>query len=137
MHRFQSKAPILRLKFAAFLFCVAWLLIPAVGCLIIYSLILHDKELTVIAAGLGAVTIGIAITQCVVAARTRCPLCMTPVLARKSCSKHRNARTFLGSYRLRVALGVLFRDSFLCPYCHEPSALEVRTRRVISGTRQY
>lgn len=137
MHRFQSKTAILRLKFAAFLFCIVWALIPAVGGFLAYSIFRHDLELTVIAMGVGLVTILGAILQCVVAARTRCPLCMTPVLARKGCSKHRNARTFLGSYRLRVALGVLFRDSFLCPYCHEASALEVRSRSVVSGTRHY
>ena len=28
--------------------------------------------------------------------------------------------------RLRVALAVLFTNSFRCPYCNEPSVLEVR-----------
>ena len=63
------------------------------------------------------------------AAKTRCPLCLTPVLATKGCSKHRNARTLLGSHRLRVAMSVLFKGRFYCPYCHEPSVLEVRQKR--------
>ena len=51
---------------------------------------------------------------------------MTPVLAKKDCTKHRHARTFLGSHRLRVALAILFRNSFRCPYCNESTILEVR-----------
>jgi hypothetical protein len=54
---------------------------------------------------------------------------MTPVLAKKRCAKHRRARTFLGSHRLRVAMAVIFTKSFRCPYCHESTALEVRERK--------
>ena len=82
-----------------------------------------------IAILLGLLAILCFIFQCILAARALCPLCRTPVLAAKACAKHRNARTFLGSHRMRVAMGILFRDSFVCPYCHEPSVLEVRQKR--------
>ena len=71
----------------------------------------------------------VALTQWITSTRARCPLCMTPVLADKSCAKHGNARSMLGSYRLRVAVAILFRNQFRCPYCGEPTVMQVRKRR--------
>ncbi|MEX1048263.1 MAG: hypothetical protein WED15_01955 [Akkermansiaceae bacterium] len=128
MHCFRSKAVLFRFQIAALLLCLKWLLIPATLGLLLYSLLVLDRDLTIIALLLGALIISVAILQRLLAARTRCPLCMTEVLATKRCAKHRGARKFLGSYRLRVASGILFKDSFLCPFCHEPTAMEVRDR---------
>ena len=127
MHRFHSKSSIIRFKFAAFCLCLKCLLTPVAVGILIYSLIVEDRELTLIAAGVGATALLMLLAQWLVTAR--CPLCRMPVLAASGCSKHRNARTFLGSHRLRVALAVLFKGSFLCPYCNEATALKVRTRR--------
>lgn len=113
--------------------CCKFVMIPVVGGLLIYSFIEDDHNLTLIALGLGFACFLMCLIQWSLAGRTRCPLCLTPVLARNGCSKHRNARTVLGSYRLRVATGILFRGTFHCPYCHEPSMMAVRTRR--AGTR--
>ena len=101
---------------------------PLSGAILIYSIVIHDDELTLWAMGLVLLTTLTVILQWLIASRTCCPLCLTPVLAAKNCAKHRHARSFLGSHRLRVALAVLFRNSFRCPYCHEPTALEVRER---------
>jgi hypothetical protein len=67
--------------------------------------------------------------------RTNCPLCITPVLATKHCSKHRRARPLLGSYRIRVALSILFKNSFRCPYCNEDTSLQVRERGRLSDSK--
>lgn len=128
MHRFASSSIIFRLRAAAFLFCLKCLLVPVVVGLLVYSFVEHDRELTIMAIGLGVLTAILLFVQWMVAVRARCPLCMTPVLANKRCSKHRNARTLLGSHRLRVSLAILFKGRFHCPYCHEPSVLEVRNR---------
>ena len=128
MHRFQSQSTITRFRLASFLLCLKLLLIPGILGLLAYSIIESNHELTYIALGAGGGTLMLTILQFLLAARARCPLCMTPVLGGKGCSKHRNARTFLGSYRLRVALAVIFKGSFKCPYCHEPSVLELRSR---------
>jgi len=129
MHRFQSRSTIVRFKFASLLLCLKWLLAPVAAGLLVYSIIKHDMDLTWVAIGLGGATIFTLIMQWILASRTRCPLCLTPVLATKGCSKHRHAKTVLGSYRLRVSLAVLFKGSFRCPYCNEPSIMEVRDRR--------
>ena len=129
MHRFSSQSAIVRLKLASLLLFLKYGCGVSAGGVLIYSLVESDTQLTWIAIGGGVLTLVVVVLQWSCAAKTRCPLCLTPVLATKGCSKHRNARPFLGSYRLRVALGVLFKGRFYCPYCNEPSALEVRQRR--------
>ena len=137
MHRFPSKSTIHRFRIVAFLLCFRCLATPMIAGLLIYSLIKVDHELTMVALGLGVVCVAMGLMQWLLAGRTRCPLCMTSVLASRGCAKHRNARTLLGSYRLRVALAILFRGAFHCPYCHEPAAMEVRSRRANVGTKHY
>jgi hypothetical protein len=129
MHRFSSQSAIMRVKLASLLLCLKYLLTPLAGGILIYSIAKGNEQLTWIAIGLGIVTMVLVLTQWVLAAKTRCPLCLTPVLATKGCSKHRNAKTLFGSHRLRVALSALFKGRFYCPYCHEPSVLQVRQRR--------
>ena len=128
MHRLKSKSLIHRFRLAAFLLCAKWMLVPVTGGVLIQSTITSNHQLTIIGIGLIALTALTTILQWLVASRTGCPLCMTPVLAAKKCATNRRARSFLGSHRLRVALAVLFRNSFRCPYCHEPTILEVRGR---------
>jgi hypothetical protein len=137
MHRFPNKSVVTRFKLAALLLCLKCLMTPAVAGILIYSLVTDDLKLTEISVMLVILTTLVVILQWLLAARTRCPLCMTPVLAATRCSKHRSARSLLGSHRLRVATSILFKDSFHCPYCHEPSAMEVRVRGQHSATRHY
>lgn len=77
-----------------------------------------------VAAGLVFMTLNF-----ILSGRVKCPLCMVPPLLNRSCSKHITAVSFLGSHRLWVALSVLFKGSFRCPYCGESTAMQVRERR--------
>lgn len=126
MHRFQSKSTIHRFRFVSLLFCLKAILMPVAALLLVYSVVLAKRHLVILSLILGGTALLLLIIQWATASRTRCPLCMTPVLAKKDCSKHRNARRLFGSYRLRVALSVLSKGRFHCPYCHEPSALQLR-----------
>lgn len=137
MHRFPSRSIITRFRIAASLLCLKCLLAPVSAGILIFSIFTDDRELTILAIILGFLTILIIFFQWLVSARTRCPLCLTPVLASKDCAKHRKASSFLGSHRLRVALGIIFKDSFVCPYCHEKSAMEVRTHDKHPKSRHY
>lgn len=137
MHRFASKSTIHRFRLVAFLLCFRCLAVPVVVGLLIYSFIHEDHALMIVAMGMGVVCVVMSLMQWLLAGRARCPLCMTSVLASRGCAKHRNARTLLGSYRLRVAMAILFRGAFYCPYCHEPSAMEVRSRRTNAGATHY
>ena len=128
MHRFSSQSSITRLKFAAILHCFGYLLVPLVIGIFGYSIYTQKDRLTFLALGLGGCTVFIIVIHWILAARARCPLCMTPVLAGKKCSKHRDARPLLGSYRLKVALCIVVQNKFRCPYCNEPSVMEVRKK---------
>ncbi|MEO8616724.1 MAG: hypothetical protein ABI600_16385, partial [Luteolibacter sp.] len=129
MHRLGSQSIVYRFRIAALLLCSRCILALACVFLLVYSIYIGNRELTLIGIGLGVLTTLIIIIQWLVSARARCPLCLTPVLANKHCAKHRNARKFLGSHRLRVALAVLLKGSFICPYCHEPTSVEARPKR--------
>jgi hypothetical protein len=128
MHRFRSKSIINRFRLVSMLVCLKFLLLPAAIALIITSVARSDIRLVILALWLGGAAFLLIIVQWITAARTRCPLCMTPVLAKKGCSKHRHSRKLFGSYRLRVATSVLTKGRFTCPYCNEPSSMEVRHR---------
>jgi hypothetical protein len=137
MHRFQSRSTLIRLRFAALLLGLKYLLVPAAIGLLIGAIVYDSRHWMLIAVGLGGITILTMIVQWLLAARPRCPLCLTPILASKRCSKHRRAQTTLGSHRLRVALAILFRGRFFCAYCNEPSVMEVRTKQAgPSGRRR-
>jgi hypothetical protein len=135
MHHLRSRSIIHRFRIAAFLLCLRFVLAPASAGVLIYSVSRSDKQLTLVAAGLFVVMILSMALQCWAATRANCPLCMTAVLASRHCAKSRHARAVLGSHRLHVALSILFRKSFRCPYCNEPTAMEVRQHRQVPYAR--
>lgn len=126
MHHPRSLSAVRNFRLAAFMLVVHRLLAPAACALLFVSWIFHDRLLMIIGAALMLFSMVLVVAQWVAATRTGCPLCMTPVLASKACVKHRRARAFLGSHRLRVALAILFRSRFRCPYCNETTTMEVR-----------
>ena len=129
MHQFRSRSTILRFKTASLQLCSRYLLASLASVTFIYAVLQDDRKLTHVAIGMGIAAVVLTALQWILAARARCPLCLTPVLASKDCAKHRRARTFMGSHRLRVALSILFKNTFHCPYCSEKSAMTVRRRR--------
>ncbi len=128
MHRFRSKSTIVRFRITAFLLCLKYFLPMATLFVLGWSILTNDRELTHVAFALAGLTLLCATFRCLLARRALCPLCMMPVLAKKLCAKHRNARKLLGSHRLRVAVSVLRKGYFTCPFCHEASVMEVRQR---------
>lgn len=94
----------------------------------IYALVIGNNDFliyAVIAAGSAFLCMVVNFILC---GRLKCPLCMMPPLQNRRCSKHRTATRFLGSHRLKVALKILFAGHFRCPYCGEPTAMQVRQR---------
>jgi hypothetical protein len=129
MHRLPSRLTIFRFRCAAILLCAKCVLAPIAVGILLLSTLTGDPSHAQLGVGLALLTLLIALLQWLMAARTSCPLCMTPVLAKKHCMTHRHARPLFGSYRLRVACAILFRNTFHCPYCHEPTAMEVREKK--------
>ncbi len=134
MHRLHSKGAITRMRFAALLLCAKCVMFPVAAVVLVYALLFQEQPILMVAVGLFLLGGLVVIVQWIVSQHTQCPLCMTPVLAKKGCTKHRSAKSFLGSHRLRVALAILLKGSFRCPYCNEPTLLEVRDR---SQNRSY
>lgn len=126
MHRFKSTSSLLQFWFSAILFLARWPLSIATCWILLHSLATDNRSLAIIGLGLIGLTVLMVILQWLVAARATCPLCRTAILAPQRCARHRRAMPLLGSHRLRVAQSILFRGSFLCPCCHEPTAMEVQ-----------
>lgn len=113
------------------------MMIPIVVGTLVYSIMTDDHSLAKIGIALIGSAVLVVILQFLIGQRARFPLCMTPVLASKGCSKHRQARTLFGSHRLRVAAAIVFTNRFKCPYCNESAELEVRTRSHRGGSQRF
>lgn len=124
MRHLRSASLVLNFRIAAFLFFLICMLAPVSAGLLIQSILTNNFRLTLAGSGVAVLGMLLVIPQWTVGAHTNCPLCWTPVLAPKRCSKHLNARTLMGSHRLRVALAVLLKNQFRCPYCNESTAME-------------
>jgi hypothetical protein len=68
----------------------------------------------------------VAVLQLVVASRARCPLCLTQPVAMRKCAVNRSAKTLLASHRLHVAVSIILRNRFRCPYCGETTVIVSR-----------
>jgi hypothetical protein len=126
MHRPRHAQVIVKLQLAALLLCLSRLLFPAAVVMAIMSVMSGETGHSKIALALGGSAVVLTILQWIFASGGKCPLCTMPVLSKKGCSKHRNARCVAGSHRMPVAFGVLFKGHFRCPYCNEPTLLELR-----------
>jgi hypothetical protein len=114
---------VMRYRLVAILICLKWLLILSLIGIFAYSFFIKDRELIIIGIKLAAVAGILFLVRVLYAPTCKCPLCRVPMLSGQSCSRNIKAKTFLGSYRLRVALDILFLNKFRCPYCNEPTEM--------------
>lgn len=128
MHRLPSSRVLLRFRTSAALLLAKWLLIPCAAGVLIHALVWHHPSQIWLGLGLVGLSVALGIWQRLAAAGCRCPLCLGLPLSRSGASRHWKARPLFGSYRLRVANAIIFRESFRCPYCGEPTAMEARNR---------
>ena len=128
MHRFPTQSSVFRCRFAALLFIFRWLS-PVVGFpILVWAMAVDDLEWFMIGLVVVVALPVVIVVQWIVASRVRCPLCLTPPLLDRRCSKNQKATQFLFSYRLNVALSALFLGRFRCPYCGEPTVMKSRRR---------
>jgi hypothetical protein len=126
MHRLPNRYAVNRFKAAAWLLAVKWLLVAFSALVIAYAVFVFDVMLAVTGLGVFMSCGVIAIMQWLIAARARCPLCLTQPVAVRGCATNRNAKRLFGSHRLRVAVSIILQNNFRCPYCGEMTTLEVR-----------
>ena len=124
MHHTHSISTVRHLRFAALFLCIKYLVVSVAVVLLLGSVMKHDPQWAIAGSCLVVLSPFMLIAQGVAASGAKCPLCWSPVLARKRSMRHRHARTFLGSHRLRVALPILFKNQFRCQYCNESTTLE-------------
>ena len=119
MHRFRSSsAPFLLWLGSLALLTCAIASVAALG-LFIWTLVEMDGLLLQISLGVIGFAVLSGIVHLVTALQVRCPLCHGKPLVSQKCTRHRNARTSFGSYRLGVVKGVLLQGRYRCPYCGE------------------
>ena len=126
MHHPRHAHTIRSLWIAAFMLCLKRLVIAGVVVAFLTSFVTDDRRMSLVGLGLIGLTVLLTVLQWIFASGARCSLCMMPVLSRKGCSKHRHAKRLLGSHRLRVALSILLKGSFRCPFCNEPTILRLK-----------
>lgn len=127
MHKLPNKTSIIRFRVAALMVCVKTLLIFATILVYACSFITQLQELATIGLLLAGSIVILFPIRLAITSTCQCPLCRVPVLSGKGCSKNMKAKSFLGSYRLRVALQILLKNRFRCPYCNETT--EIKSRR--------
>jgi hypothetical protein len=128
MHRLQSTSSVFRFRCCSLLLWLAALSFSA-GAAVMVLGFYHSNDAQVLTGGeiMGGGLLAYLI-EWLLSARARCPLCMISPLHPKGCQKNRRVKRLFGSYRLRVATNVLFRDFFQCPYCGEATKIAVRER---------
>ena len=129
MHRLPSQSSVTRFRLAAYLYVLFILLVIAGASYLGWALLNNHPQHVIFAASSIGGAVAVFIFHWITASRVRCPLCLVPSMARKNCSKNRNAKRLMGSYRLKVASSIILHNNFRCPYCNEPTVLEVRQRR--------
>ena len=126
MHQLPSPGIVRRYRLAALCVVLKWILTAASALLLIYAVLIDRKEIALISIGMmmgaGFVTIG----HLFAGIKARCPLCFVPSFSHQQQSKNSRALHFLGSYRVFVALSVLLRGWFQCPYCGEKTVMKAR-----------
>jgi hypothetical protein len=122
----STRSAVLSYKLSAWGWILLLLLIPCAVVMGCYTMLIMESA----AAGIAIKLIGLALLVFLVhwlfSLRARCPRCLTGSFSRKGCSRHGSAKSLLGSHRLHVAVSVVFRNHFQCPYCGEFTAMKSR-----------
>lgn len=128
MHSYRSKRPIFWLRLCALLYPLVLLSFSALAAFVVYAFVNSSTEMMYqVLYGMG-ICVALLLVYLISAAHSKCPLCRSGPMSSKRCARHRTATKMLGSYRLKVVMGVLFLNRFRCPYCGESTRLKVREK---------
>jgi DNA-directed RNA polymerase subunit RPC12/RpoP len=128
MHRLPTTSVLWRFRIASWLILIKIIgLVPAFGVLG-YGVLTRDARWISYGGVIFGVLLLLLIFNMLLTSKLRCPLCMVPPLQNRGCSKHRNVQRIFGSHRLKVAISILSRGYFSCPYCGEKTAMEARVK---------
>jgi len=126
MHRLPNSYAVTRFRCTAGLLLGKWALVISAAVTLAYSLCVANNALTQLCISLIWLAACVGVVQWLLADRASCPLCMGHPMAHEACSTHRGIHSLFGSHPLRVAISVVFRGWFRCPYCGEPTVIKAR-----------
>ena len=136
MHHIQKKFRARSYRRASYLFIAASLsLLTTVG-FVAYAFFYSSQDNFMIISILIGATAFFWVLSMIASGNCRCQLCQTSNMRSLKCSRHKNAKRLLGSYRLRVSTSIFFTNSFRCPYCGEAFSLSPKPNRIKSTPKQ-
>lgn len=120
MHHQRSSHSLRLLRRGAYHFLFNVVLGISAVCAIGYS-VYHNNEIWLyMSLGLLAFWLISLFTFFIKASNLRCSLCMSPLWLSRKCQRPKNVKPALGiSYRLGLALAVVFKGNYSCHYCGE------------------
>lgn len=92
-----------------------------VACIIFFVLGAYHQEPfpLYIAGGCLALLLLLQMIHSMENSKIVCPNCRSQLLVSRRCSKHKEAKKLFGSYTLRLAIHVIFSNSFRCHFCNQ------------------
>lgn len=136
MHRPRSARTARAMKLGALCYLLLTVSVISTAGLLAYAFWHGDRELVLKSLILIGVSFILFLFYKVFASSAACPLCRCRVLSGSGAQRNRNARRLLGSYRLRVARDLTFKNSFVCPYCSEGTLCVPKDREIQQARQQ-
>ena len=131
MHYLKFRSLAWALFSSSLVLILAFLSGITVTVLVVALWLTGSDDLIIPTAVFTGVFILMALLQAVLSSRTACQLCQTYVLREINCSKNPKARSLFGSYRLKVAVAIVFKGKFSCPYCGEKFNIRVSPQKLM------
>ncbi len=129
MHRLSSYLILRRFRIVSFFLLLMFLTIPVSIGVLGYGVFSKNIDLMRLAGMIFGLGICLKMLIYIMSARVKCPLCLGATFRNLGCTRHKSAVKLLGSYQADVAVSVLFKGKFRCPYCGERTMMQVRDRR--------
>jgi hypothetical protein len=128
MHRYRTLRPIIWIRLCALFYLLSLVYSVTLFVFTFYAVLHHSHQMMLnLLYGIGGY-VALWILYVWTSSLSKCPLCRSGPMSAKRCAKHSSARKTLGSYRLTVALSVVFLNRFRCPYCGESTRLQVKEK---------
>lgn len=95
--------------------------LAAAACLVFLALGAYEQNVSLlyISGACLALLLLLQIVHGLESGNIVCPNCRSQIMIVRGCAKHRQARKLFGSYTLRLALDVVFTNTFRCHFCNQ------------------
>ena len=95
--------------------------LAAIACLSFFALGAYHQDVLFlyISGGCLEVFLLLQMIHSMESSKIVCPNCRSQIMLIRRCAKHREAKKLFGSYSLRLALQVIFTNTFRCQFCFQ------------------